>query len=346
MRLTAFTVFLLTAKAFLIETNRDQIPIYEIDFDQPASIRYNHVFNDFIEPLLDMENYWYSTIPAESKAIIENNLAEYAAAHPDNFATMQSLATILGLPVQQTVMVNLITELHTFCTSIVTRNTKNEVAHVRNLDFGDTANMQRLVIEASFIKGGVERARITQIVGFLGTYTGRSNGFSVSYNVRQSTFISINEQLNANLRRNLDPFYTPAQDLLQLMLLDVEDFAEAVERASSSPLTSPCYMIIGGISNNEGVVLTRDHNKLAHAAWLGDESWFQIATNRDVYNYPDKRYLIAYDLMEELGPERVEVDGQTIIQHVLWQPGVLEDITIFTASISVQAKEMYTAFPP
>lgn len=131
-----------------------------------------------------MENYWYSQIPAASRAIIEDNMDLYAAAQPDNFATMQSLATILGLPIKQTVMVNLITEMHTFCTSIVARNERSEIAHARNLDFADTKNMQKLVIEASLVKDGVERARGPQILGFLGMYTGKTANFSISYDVR------------------------------------------------------------------------------------------------------------------------------------------------------------------
>lgn len=77
------------------------------------------------------------------------------------------------------------------------------------------------------------------------------------------------------------------------MLLNVNSFDEVVELASSTLLTSPCYMIIGGKQGNEGVVLTRDYDKLAHAAWLDETNWFQIATNRDVYTNPDPRYLTA-----------------------------------------------------
>jgi penicillin V acylase-like amidase (Ntn superfamily) len=66
----------------------------------------------------------------------------------------------------------MIVELSTFCTSIVARNSKREVVHVRNLDFGNTENMKQLVVETIMIKDGVEKARGVQIAGFLGTYTG------------------------------------------------------------------------------------------------------------------------------------------------------------------------------
>ena len=61
---------------------------------------------------------------------------------------MERLAEIIGIPLVQTVTVNMITEFSTYCTSIVARNERNEITHVRNLDFGFTTVMKRLVYEA------------------------------------------------------------------------------------------------------------------------------------------------------------------------------------------------------
>ncbi len=57
-----------------------EYPVYVIDFDQPAETRYNKMFEDLKVPLLEMENYWYSVIPADSRAIIEDNMDLYAIA--------------------------------------------------------------------------------------------------------------------------------------------------------------------------------------------------------------------------------------------------------------------------
>jgi penicillin V acylase-like amidase (Ntn superfamily) len=71
---------------------------------------------------------------------------------------MSSLAKILGIPASQTCLVNMIVEISTFCTSIVARNDKREIVHVRNLDFGNTANMKQLVVETVLVKDGVQKA--------------------------------------------------------------------------------------------------------------------------------------------------------------------------------------------
>jgi hypothetical protein len=129
-------------------------PQYVVDFDEDASTRYNHIFEDLKEPLLDMENYWYSTMDEDARNIIIDNLDEYARAQPEIFAAMDSLARIIGVETHQTVLVNMITEFSTYCTSLVTRTSTNEVVHVRNLDFQYTDVMKNLVIDMIFVKNG------------------------------------------------------------------------------------------------------------------------------------------------------------------------------------------------
>ena len=63
-----------------MRAQRTQYPVYVIDLGKPASVRYNKMFEDLKAPLLEMENFWYSMIPEESRQIIENNMDKYAAA--------------------------------------------------------------------------------------------------------------------------------------------------------------------------------------------------------------------------------------------------------------------------
>ena len=65
-----------------------------------------------------------------------------------------------------------ITEFSTFCTSIVARTVENKIAHVRNLDFGLTNLMKRLVYDAVLVKDGKVQANAPSIAGFYGVYTG------------------------------------------------------------------------------------------------------------------------------------------------------------------------------
>lgn len=144
---------------------------------------------------------------------------------------MERLAEIIGIPVVQTVTVNMITEFSTYCTSIVARNERNEIMHVRNLDFGFTTVMKRLVYEAVLTKDGLEKARSPCIAGYYGSYTGHKAGvFSVSYNVRETVRVPTVQMLLANLENTLDPTRVPLENLIQTLLLeDSVTFNQAVQ---------------------------------------------------------------------------------------------------------------------
>ena len=63
----------------------------------------------------------------------------------------------------------------------------SEVTHVRNLDFDFPSEMQELVYNQRFIKGGEVIAIAPSIAGFYGIYTAlKPNSYSLSYNVRFS----------------------------------------------------------------------------------------------------------------------------------------------------------------
>lgn len=80
----------------------------------------------------------------------------------------------------------------------------------------------------------------------------------------------------------------------------------------------------------------------------GNIDWFIIQTNRDVYTgYPDTRHAAAVKAITSMGQDKVALDGQNIIQDVLWQKGVLLSITIFTAQTTAEASQvLLDYFPP
>ena len=103
-----------------------------------------------------MEKYWWDyigNVPAYQD-FFRDNIDEFKELHEDMYEASLALATFLDLPVYQTLGVSQITEFSTFCTSIVARTLDNKIAHVRNLDFGLTNVMKRLVYDALLVKDG------------------------------------------------------------------------------------------------------------------------------------------------------------------------------------------------
>ena len=117
------------------------------------------------------------------------------------------------------------------------------------------------------------------------------------------------DTIKANLNRNLDPSFNPTENVIQELLLDAKSFEEAVQVIQHAKLTSPCYVILGGLKDNEGVVITRDFDQTVHTHWLSEEDWYVVQTNKDVFRVDDRRYLRAVELMDQYGQDIVELDG-------------------------------------
>jgi hypothetical protein len=66
-------------------------------------------------------------------------------------------------------------------------------------------------------------------------------------------------------------------------------------------MTSPSHFIVGGLSGNEGIVISRDEDTPVHTFELSEENWFVAITNVDVWEVYDHRYESAVSYMKDLG---------------------------------------------
>lgn len=112
-------------------------------------------------------------------------------------------------------------------------------------------------------------------------------------------------------------------------------------------VTSPGYVIVGGLSGNQGVSIARDFESTDHTQWLDDEAWFVVQTNRDVWtDFVDTRFNAAVKNMNAMGQQGVTLDGGEIIESVLWQPQVLQWDTIFTSTQTAYLGQNLTLYNP
>lgn len=138
------------------------------------------------------------------------------------------------------------------------------------------------------IKDGKIRGYAPLIAGYYGLYTAHVPGsYSFSYNVRETTEHITDDVIYANMMRQLDPTYRPLENLMQDIVMEIDDFATAVDLLRSQKVTSPGYVIVGGLENNEGVVIARDPEGVAFEHWLSEEDWYVVQTNKD---YVDTRH--------------------------------------------------------
>ena len=43
---------------------------------------------------------------------------------------------------------------------------------------------------------------------------------------------------------------------------------------SNTQINTPCYIIVGGIDKNEGIVITRDRKGVNHTDQLSESKWY------------------------------------------------------------------------
>ena len=109
------------------------------------------------------------------------------------------------------------------------------------------------------------------------------------------------EVIMANLKRNLDAGRATSGLAILNTLLNMDNYEAAVDYLKNTPLTSPAHFIVGGVRNNEGIILTRTADETEHIFELSDEDWYVTITNVDVWHTSDTRYENAVKFLDELG---------------------------------------------
>ena len=90
----------------------------------------------------------------------------------------------------------------------------------------------------------------------------------------------------ANLERNLEQDRLPQGTAIKDVLLNAQSFDEAVEFLSTVKMTSPGHFTIGGTGSEEGMILSRDADRVDRLVRLeenNNQQWFLAMTNVDVW---------------------------------------------------------------
>ena len=74
----------------------------------------------------------------------------------------------------------------------------------------------------------------------------------------------------------LDPDYMLQSHFMESLILNTESFDEAVRSVQDTKMTSPSHFILGGLKQDEGVVITKDFDKAVNIRWLSEEDWFVV----------------------------------------------------------------------
>jgi N-acylethanolamine-hydrolysing acid amidase len=339
----------------------DVLPYFTVNFDEDASTRYNVIFKHYKKQIIEMENDLMYSISPNYRQLFQNttNTDMMRQTNPEAYYAMQSLSNIINLPLWQTLLVNAVVDITSFCTSVVAVQSDGQIIHGRNLDFDFPTVLQPLVHRVYLQVDGRIVGEGICIAGYVGLYTAiRYKAFSLSYNVRMYPHTNMTE-INSNIAREWTPGVIPAAQAIEIAILRNNSFAEAKAYLETQAVNTPCYFILAGIGNsrlnrkdlevngtgnksypsaigsdNEGIVITRDPYGVNHTKSLdlGRNVWYLAQGNLDWWSTSDARYEATVTYLESVGRE--DISMETLVTQVLNQTGVLQWITIFTASMS------------
>lgn len=347
---------------------------------------WNHSFGpmiDFMTDIVPMEDWirYDLIIQAVGMYLFD---AEYYKELNGVYALVEKLGLQDKVTRSMLIFFQLFYELLMECTGIVANRPDGVVMHGRNMDL--PAPLQNITVTLTWVKGGKNQLITSQFLGYLGVHTGmRLDGWSVEANMR--VILSPRGPLNYKTSVVVSDLLALVQHhptvgyLLRKTLLSHPTFEDAVTELSGAPSVSPLYFIMAGAGHEEGAVLTKNRNGLAHSPHgesirrlSGVSAYYLVQTNWDnwmpitkkqcngtVAAFPayvqmacakflqwfvggtgnscdelcqlasDGRQEAAEALMDKKNPGLVSND---VLLEVLSDPGVIQDITVFTSLMS------------
>eukprot|EP00026_Physarum_polycephalum_P016059 Phypoly_transcript_16891.p1 GENE.Phypoly_transcript_16891~~Phypoly_transcript_16891.p1 ORF type:complete len:227 (+),score=27.82 Phypoly_transcript_16891:85-681(+) len=177
--------------------------------------------------------------------------------------------------------VNLGYEVSEACTSIVSQTVDGKIYHVRNMDFWDgiwlTDHLKNLTMTIEYQKGGQTVFYATSFAGYVGVLSGmKPNAFSISLNTRYYPKHGLENFLYEIIAAIQEKNNTLVSFLTRDVMMTETNWDAAVEHLSNGPLIADVYYIVGGVSMNEGAVISRNRLNASDVWVLNSTHWYTL----------------------------------------------------------------------
>lgn len=331
---------------------------YIIDLDLPPEERWAKVSEDYSKDFPKLLSQIESMFPKElvlAATDLAGNLDKYFP-YPYADELRGIVKYSMNVTLGQVILGNLLYDLtayrsltyksvnrpHGACTSIIASDNRGNIIHGRNLDYALSDTLRDMTIEVQFKnRANPNIFTGTTFAGFVGTLTGaKPGGFSISLDERD---------VGEWWQNAVSALKEGSYGIVSLLIRDTLqtnniDFNLAVEKLSSTPLITPCYLIVGGLIDTQGVVITRDRIA-ALDKWYIDPSkpdqWYVLETNYDHWNAPpsdDNRRDPGIKSMNSVG--RAKINFNTLFSVLSTDP-VLNNGTTYTTVMSPSTTGFY-----
>lgn len=239
---------------------------YIINLDEEPRKRWKEVVKDHITPLKkfikEIKKVQETELGTSSLSGVISTVFYYLQkSQPYLIEEIEGIAKEtkeFGLDFNNLLILNLGYSVLARCTSGCIESKDNDnIFHFRNMDW-DMEVLRELTFDADFRKNDKTVFLATQWVGYVGVLTGmrvkddQGNGWTLSLNFRNCC---------GSLLSNLSSMLF-GSDSIEFLIRDTlqnePTFEAAVKILSSTSIVSPCYLVITGTKNGQGVLLTRE----------------------------------------------------------------------------------------
>ncbi|KAM9314521.1 acid ceramidase [Pholidichthys leucotaenia] len=335
-------------------TFKGPVSWYTVDLDLPPHKRWTAVIIDKKADLVNMiqaiKDFANAFVPSGRLiTLVDFTLPLVVETLPFPFKEeISGIAAASGVRLGEVALFNLFYEVFTVCTSVIAEDSKGNLLHARNLDFGlfmgwdvknkswiITEKLKPLVVNLDFKRNNQTVFKSTNFAGYVGMLTGiKPHLFTLTMNERfnlDGGYIGILEWLIGKRDQMWMSFLTRS------VLENATSYDEAKHELAQTKLLAPAYFILGGNQTGQGCIITRSRelciNILEIDLKLG--RWYVLETNYDHWDDPfflDDRRTPAMKCMNETTQANISLKT---IYDVLSTKPVLNKLTTYTTLMQV-----------
>lgn len=238
-----------------------EVKFYDFDLDRSAEERWGHIFDDYQNSLETLCGKVEDFLKKFGVAVllmkpIYDNFPKKSIMYYDEICY---IAKRIGLPVYKVLLMQLIYETASACTTSVLKFGKHEF-FFRTMDW-PMSFLKNITIGLNIIKGNKIMARVVSWLGYIGflTVDNLLDNYTISINHRRTQPISL-LSLVKNFGRTVTMNW-PIGYLVRNIVENRMDVYTAKSLLETSQLISPCYITLY-VPNFQTYIITRDCDKL------------------------------------------------------------------------------------
>jgi N-acylethanolamine-hydrolysing acid amidase len=311
--------------------------IYNISLDSDPHHRWDHLIADFPNMRNDSLEVLYAAlkregIPNEIVPWLNKIAAAISTMIPEPFRSeLEGIADRLDIDIGFVTMMNIGYDFSAYCTSIVASDKDGQIWHGRNLDYNGTSTLRNNTVHLNFQRNGQTLYSGVSFAGYIGLLTAaKPHAFSLTINERNKG------SLIDNFLELLDPKVSWLGFDIRKVLDEAPTYSDAVDSISKLHMPGPVYIILGGLRQDEGAILTRSRRSTIDDWSIDNKNgrWYVLQTNYDRWEdvpWWDNRRIPGEKAMNATGQNGIT---KLTLFDVLSIPKVNNQYTVYTTIMS------------